>query len=200
MNKSRKLVIALIAYVCLASSACIVCAGWRDEWMDIYRSRYGFTNWVGQTKTNYVCLATNWVPDLAALAITNVPNRYISTNQYGTVVSDFSFIATNDATVDLNLRTYATRSVTNAHEYIIADFSECTGPDPFVEGGGQGLDIGDRCYIGPMTNDDCMWFVRNNVLVRLDAHSDDISRTNLYSVVGLARALDEQIRKISVGE
>ncbi|MEI6972763.1 MAG: hypothetical protein WCL44_14755, partial [bacterium] len=81
---------------------------------------------------------------------------------------------------------------------------------PFVVGEGIGINIGDRCYLGPGTNDDRVVFVRNNVLVELDADNPDANydsswrdgshRANCYSVIGLARVLDEQIRKTSVGE
>ncbi len=165
--------------------------------LDEMKDWYGFTNWAGQTKTNYVRLATNWVPDLAGLSVTNVLSQDIDTNANGTVSSTSMFQPPNDAPYTILVDAYAELSVTNAQRHMLGYFSGCSW-HPFVEGTSVGVDIGDRCYLGFHTNDTQAYFVRNNVFVRVDI-SEGFS-TNRYSVVGLARALDEQIRKISVGE
>lgn len=179
-------------------------------YIDRAKVRYDYTNWVGTTKTNYVYLATNWVPDLAALSASNCLSARIRPYAQGSLFSLFRFRATNDTSVVVSVRTHAVLSVTNAHESMMIAFSQNNVPHPFVVGEGIGINIGDRCYLGPGTNDDRVVFVRNNVLVELDADNPDANydsswrdgshRANCYSVIGLARVLDEQIRKTSVGE
>ncbi|MEI6972899.1 MAG: hypothetical protein WCL44_15455 [bacterium] len=158
---------------------------------------YGFTNWAGQTKTNYVCLATNWVPDLAALSATNVLSQDSDTNASGTVSSTSMFQAPYNAPYTILVDAYAELSVTNAQRHMLGYFSGCSW-HPFVEGTSVSVVIGDRCYLGPGTNDTEVYFVRNNVFVRVN--SIEGCGTGRCSVVNLARSLDEQIRKISVGE
>ncbi|MEI6972746.1 MAG: hypothetical protein WCL44_14665 [bacterium] len=217
----------LLNVLALYAGAAFVCATYAEEvvvrprqayrpYIDLAKVRYDFTNWVGTTKTNYVYLATNWVPDLAALGATSLlyssTHPYSNTNPYGygCLASSFGFRATNDTSIVVSVETHAVLSVTNAHESMVIAFAQNNVPYLFVVGEGLGVSIGDRCYLGPGTNDDRVVFVRNNVLVELDADNPDAGydysrrdgshRTNCYSVIGIARALDEQIRKISVGE
>ncbi|MEI6972849.1 MAG: hypothetical protein WCL44_15195 [bacterium] len=204
--------IKVLALVMLGVVASCVCSAYaedeepvateRVETLNRVKVQLAFTNWVGTTQTNYSRLATNWVPDLAILALTNFQASHVRTYAGVCTVSWFRFRATNETDVVVTVNADAVSSVTNAHEVMVRYYSACS-VWPSAEG--SDLDIGDRCYLDPWTNENSIVFVRNNVLVQVHAYRDRLPEaschdTNLYSVVGLARALDEQIRKISVGE
>lgn len=168
-----------------------------DTYLDDLKVRHAFTNWFGKTRTNYVQLATNWVPDLAALHIINIVggDAIPTTNADGTVESEIIFRATNEASSLVCVMAFQELSVSNAHVGMMGFFSDCALP--VIEGTGSGVDVGDRCYLGDGTNEAFVCFVRNNIFLRVQARC---TSSNCYSVVGIARALDEQILEISVGQ
>ncbi|MEI6972764.1 MAG: hypothetical protein WCL44_14760 [bacterium] len=120
MTRSAVLLVPLVLVFCNSSARA-------DGWLDACKAAYGFTNWVGQTKTNYVRLATNWVPDLAVLSMTNIRSASIETNAGVSVFSMFMCRATNDASVVIDVRTHSCLSVSNAHESLMSFFAVCSG-------------------------------------------------------------------------
>ena len=207
--RNTRAVLGMVLLSVLAFCACRTYAQQTAEFRERVKECYDFANWGGRTQTNYVRLVTNWVPDLATLSITNCLISDIDTN--GIFSSRFDFLATNDPSVMIIVRAHQLLSVSNAHETMLSCFTEgAFSVCPTVVGKGAGVDIGDRCYLNNGTNENFICFVRNNIMLQVQANrsqEDDgpawergIHYTNRYSVFDLARALDQQILKISVSK
>lgn len=162
-----------------------------DEFVDDLKGRYGFTNWVGTTETNYFCLVSNWVPTFATFGVTDLISTQEGTWANGSKDSAYFFHPTNkpDATVDLRVRERPT--VTDAHSTMIEVFGNCSALQPFPLGT---VKVGDRCYLAYPTNAyNSIFFVRNNVFLSVSAN-----QTNC-SIRTIVEDLDSQLKAISAG-
>ena len=164
-----------------------------DEFVDDLKRCYGFTNWVGNTETNYSCLVTNWVPNFTMFGVSNLISALEGPWANGSKNSDYFFHPTNKPDAIVHLRVQETPSVTDAHNVMMNVFGTCSAIQPFHVGTTNALKVGDRCYLGyPPNTYSGIFFVRNNVFIIVSAGS-----TN-YSVRTIAVDLDNQLKAISL--
>jgi hypothetical protein len=192
MTKKNAWYAALLALMLLTNLGQVL--SFADDFVDDLKGRYGFTNWVGNTETNYSCLVTNWVPTFATFGVTNLISTQEGTWANGSKDSAYFFHPTNkpDATVDL--RVQERPGVTDAHNAMMELFGNCSAIQPFPLGTTNTVKVGDRCYLGYPTNAyNRIFFVRNNVFLSVSAN-----QTNC-SVQAIAEYLDNQLKAISVG-
>lgn len=192
MTKKNAWYAALLALMLLTNLGQVL--SFADDFVDDLKGRYGFTNWVGNTETNYSCLVTNWAPTFATFGVTNLISTQEGTWANGSKDSAYFFHPTNkpDATVDL--RVQERPGVTDAHNAMMELFGNCSAIQPFPLGTTNTVQVGDRCYLGYPTNAyNRIFFVRNNVFLSVSAN-----QTNC-SVQATAEYLDNQLKAISVG-
>jgi hypothetical protein len=147
--------------------------------------KYGYTNWAGNTVTNYGHILTNWVPDFGSHGATNV----FTTNENqvaGIVIHRMYGIEDAEAQAIFNLRITECMNVLSAHDALIKYLSQCADSQPFTNAVDVGQPIGDRGYVGP-GNVSRVCFVRNNLFVRV--HSEEGDKTGF----DLAHSVDAQI-------
>jgi len=158
------------------------------------KTQYNFTNWVGTTKTNYTFLATNWVPNFSSIGITNFILRDEGVWTNNRKESVYLFHPTSNLNVIIDCRIYEREGVTNAQDAMMEDFATCAAIQPFPSGASNGVNVGDRCYLGYPTNVNAdIVFSRNNVFVTVL-----VDATN-YSIKSIAEEMDNQIKNISTG-
>lgn len=169
----------------------------RQEIIDGYKTIYDLNSWIGQTKTNYLCLVTNWTPIFSALGITNGYTHWSERYTNGCGDSSYYFNPTNNTNVEIHLKVVEAQTVSNANEILVLGefMPNPKWEDPLPRGDTNGVDVGDRCYVRQFSIPDIIWFCRNNVQVTLSS-----SPTGTYSVVGIASNLDQQILQKSLGE
>jgi hypothetical protein len=85
--------------------------------------KYGYTNWAGNTVTNYGHILTNWVPDFGSHGATNV----FTTNENqvaGIVIHRMYGIEDTEAQAIFNLRITECMNVLSAHDALIKYLSQ----------------------------------------------------------------------------
>jgi len=165
-----------------------------DDWLDGTKEAYGFTNWVGQTQTNYTCLVTNWVPNLEACGVTNVAPATTVVTDEGIRDTTYFFSPTNTTNVVIELKVIHALGVTNAHCAMMEKFSLYQAPGVFPLGTTNTIIVGDRCYASATNPCPGVDFVRNNVYVSIDSYEGTCDVRNV------AVALDNQLKAISTGQ
>jgi len=165
-----------------------------DDFVDDIKGRYGFTNWVGNTETNYSRLVTNWVPTFATFGVTNLISTQEGAWANGIKDSAYFFHPTNNFEATVDLRVQERQGVTDAHNAMMETFGNCSAIQPFPLGMTNTVKVGDRCYLGYPTNAySHLFFVRNNVFLSVSA-----DQTNC-SVRAIAGNLDNELKSLSAG-
>ncbi len=165
-----------------------------DDRLEYLKGLYGFTNWAGNTETNYSFYVTNWVPLFSSFGVTNLDSNNEGAWANGLKDSSYLFRPTNAPDAMVDLRVYERESVVSAHNAMMGQFIYCAAVQPFTLGVTNTAKVGDRCYIGyPINACRHIWFVRNNVFISISSDQPD------FSVKSIAEDLDSQLKVISAG-
>lgn len=180
---------AAIAYSALVIGACLV-FGWprglgESAHLD---ALYELKAWWGQTREPYRTPLAEWQPDVAALqADPLAAETPRSWKADAVVVRRYGLLPANAPGRTVWLKLAVAPTVKQAQAYLIhgelqPGHALADAPYPTLD------DLGDRAYMHPHATTGMVFFVRNNMAVKLFT-----LRPEGYSVLELARALDRQI-------
>lgn len=175
------------------------CASQEDEvFFNMRKRQYAFSNWVGQTEMSYSRVITNWVPDWGRLGAANLLIHKTNVLEEGISAIDckFAYHPTNAPTATVSMDIWLRPSIHDAHNELMRQLALSSSRVLFRLGATNGIHIGDRCYLSPMTSTNAyrnpsVILVRNNVVVELDTWEDT------YAVTGIASEVDCQLKALS---
>jgi len=184
--------IKLIGFIALLALIALFVHAYSNSHVDAVKELYGYEQWVGITKTNYLHTITSFIPDFTGSGYsTNYPPSISEVEEVGLYYS-YSLKENILFNEDINAKIHIRNNVVLIHDLLMEMFAYSSAWQPFPRGETISISLGDRCYLGYPTNSPAsITFVRNNVYICVSANDS----TN--SVLPIATWLDNKILEMS---
>jgi len=182
-----------IGFITIFTLITLVVFAYNDSFIDSTKQLYGYNQWVGITKTNYIHTITSVISNFTGSGFTLIHPPIVDEVEEG----GFSCLYTLKNNILQNeiidVKFDIRNDIVATHSYLMESFAYSSSLQPFPLGNVKSVFLGDRCYLNYATNENSsVSFVRNNVSLYIFLNDS----TN--SVLPFATWLDNKILEMSL--